>query len=225
MGTFLSDHPLSQVREALRVRADCTLAELERKPDGAQVTVGGIVAEAKKIRTKTGANMMFATLDDLEGRVEMIIFAKTLESNEGLIDTDAVLLVRGRVDRKDRGEIKLVVFDAESFEPTRDEVETAKEKIRERAEPVRFPLQLDAADYDPSIIDELKSVFSNFPGDAEVVLEMKTREGVRRLALRQRLPGRCIGRPAGRDRGAARPAADGGLGPQIRTGAFFRAWI
>ena len=78
MGTFLSDHPLSQVREALRVRADCTLAELEKKPDGAQVTVGGIVAEAKKIRTKTGADMMFATLDDLEGRVEMIIFAKTL---------------------------------------------------------------------------------------------------------------------------------------------------
>ena len=36
MGTFLSDHPLSQVREALRVRADCTLAELEKKPDGAR---------------------------------------------------------------------------------------------------------------------------------------------------------------------------------------------
>ena len=139
MGTFLSDHPLSQVREALRVRADCTLAELEKKPDGAQVTVGGIVAEAKKIRTKTGANMMFATLDDLEGRVEMIIFAKTLRSNEGLIDTDAVLLVRGRVDRKDRGEIKLVVFDAETFEPTSDEVETAKEEVRKLAEPDPLP--------------------------------------------------------------------------------------
>jgi DNA polymerase-3 subunit alpha len=124
---------------------------------------------------------MFATLDDLEGRVEMIIFAKTLESNEGLIDTDAVLLVRGRVDRKDRGEIKLVVFDAEPFEPSSDEVETAKERIRELAEPVRFPLHLDAAKYDSSIIEELKSVFSNFPGEAEVVLEMRTREGVRKL--------------------------------------------
>jgi len=181
MGTFLSDHPLSQVREALRVRADCTLAELEKKPDGATVTVGGIIAEAKKIRTKTGTNMMFATLDDLEGRVELIIFAKTLEANDGLIDTDAVLLVRGRVDRKDRGEIKVVVFDAEPFEPTSDEVETAKEEVRRMAEPIRFPLRLDAARYDPSIIEELKSVFSNFPGDAEVVLEMKTREGVRRL--------------------------------------------
>ena len=181
MGTFLSDHPLSQVREALRVRADCTLAELDKRPDGATVTVGGIVAEAKKIRTKTGNTMMFATLDDLEGRVEMIIFAKTLEANGDVIDTDAVLLVRGRVDRKDRGEIKLVVHDAEPFEPSNAEVETAKEKVRELDKPLTFPLQLDAADHDPAIIEELKSVFASFPGDAEVVLEMKTREGVRRL--------------------------------------------
>ena len=181
MGTFLSDHPLSQVREALRVRADCTLAELDTRPDGATVTVGGIVAEAKKIRTKTGNTMMFATLDDLEGRVEMIIFAKTLEANGDVIDTDAVLLVRGRVDRKDRGEIKLVVHDAEPFEPSNAEVETAKEKVRELDKPLTFPLQLDAAEHDPAIIEELKSVFASFPGDAEVVLEMKTREGVRRL--------------------------------------------
>jgi len=181
LGTFLSDHPLSQVREALRVRCDCALAELEDKPDGAIVTVGGIVAEAKRIRTKTGNNMMFATLDDLEGRVEMIIFAKTLEASGGLIDTDAVLLVRGRVDRKDRGEVKLVVNDAESFEPTGEEVESAKERVRELDRPRSFAIELDAAAHDPAIIEELKSVFAGFPGDVEVMLDMKTRGGVRRL--------------------------------------------
>jgi len=181
LGTFLSDHPLSQVREALRVSADCTLAELEKRPDGATVTVGGIVAEAKRIRTKSGSNMMFATLDDLEGRIEMIVFAKTLEANGGLIDTDAVLLVRGRVDRKDRGEVKLVVHDAQPFEPTNAEVETAREKVRELDRPLRFPLQIDASRYDASIIEELKTVFASFPGDAEVVLEMKTSTGIHRL--------------------------------------------
>jgi len=181
MGTFLSDHPLSQVREALRVKADCTLAELEKRPDGATVTVGGIVSEAKRIRTKSGSNMMFATLDDLEGRVEMIIFAKTLDASEGLIDTDAVLLVRGRVDRKDRGEVKLVVHDAEPFEPTAAEVETAREKVREHREQLRFLLQIDASRHDASIVEELKAVFASFPGDAEVVLEMKTGDGVHKL--------------------------------------------
>ncbi|MEO7197304.1 MAG: DNA polymerase III subunit alpha, partial [Solirubrobacterales bacterium] len=181
LGTFLSDHPLSQVREALRVRADCTLAELERRKDGEVITVGGIVAEAKKIRTKTGSNMMFATLDDLEGRVEIIVFAKTLEANEGLIDTDAVVLVRGRVDRKDRGEIKIVVLEAELFQPSASDVADAKEKVLKLDQPEVLTLQLDAARFGATVIEELKSIFANFPGQAEVVLEMSTRDGPRRL--------------------------------------------
>jgi DNA polymerase-3 subunit alpha len=124
---------------------------------------------------------MFATLDDLEGRVEMIIFAKTLEANEGLIDTDAVLLVRGRVDRKDRNEIKLVVQDAEEFTPSEADVADAREQLRKEAEPDVFPITLDAARFGVDLIDELKSLLANFPGEAEVHLVMDTRDGKRTL--------------------------------------------
>jgi DNA polymerase-3 subunit alpha len=181
LGTFLSDHPLSEVREALRVRTDCSLRDLDDKPDGAWVTVGGIVAESKKIRTKAGNNMMFAVLDDLEGRIELIVFAKTLEKEGDKIDTDAVLLVRGRVDHKDRNETKLIVQDAEVFQPSADEVSAAREKVAEldRREPV--VIRLDAGDYGLGVIADLKAVFADFPGEEEVVLEMKTREGTRKL--------------------------------------------
>ena len=210
MGTFLSDHPLSQVREALRVRSDCTLAELEKRPDGTTVTVGGIVSEAKRIRTKSGSTMMFATLDDLEGRVEMIIFAKTLDANEGLIDTDAVLLVRGRVDRKDRGEVKLVVHEAQPFEPTSDEVETAREKVRELDKPVCFALQLDAADFDPSIIEELKSVFGKLSRRCRSPPRDEDPRRRPQAPLRQRLSGRCprsVSEPRSRTSSARPPIA------------------
>src|SRR6185503_16913474 len=63
LGIFLSSHPLADVRHLLRARVDCTLAELGSKPDGAWVTVGGLITQAKKIRTKSGDPMMFATLD------------------------------------------------------------------------------------------------------------------------------------------------------------------
>ncbi len=181
LGTFLSDHPLSEVRDAMRVRVDCSLTDLDGKADGAWVTVGGIVTECKKIRTKSGSNMMFATLDDLEGRVEMIVFAKSLDSCGEVIDTDAVVLVRGRVDHKDRGETKIVVQDVERFDPSSDEVEAAKSKVEkmDRREPLT--LQLDAARFGLEIISDLKTVFADFPGESEVVLEMTTRDGVRKL--------------------------------------------
>ncbi len=181
LGTFLSDHPLSEVRDAMRVRTDCSITDLDGRSDGAWVTVGGIVSECKKIRTKSGSNMMFATLDDLEGRVELIIFQKTLEQHGEEIDTDAVLLVRGRVDHKDRNETKLIVQEVDPFEPSGDEMEAAKQKVAamDRREPLR--LELDAAQYGLGIIGELKSVFADFPGESEVVLVMRTREGERKL--------------------------------------------
>ena len=45
-------------------------------------------------------------------------------------------------------------------------------------------LELDAARFGPAIIDELKSVFANFPGETEVVLVMRTREGSAAPAVR-----------------------------------------
>ncbi len=188
LGTYLSSHPLSEVREALRTRVDCGLAELANKPDGAWVTVGGIVAESKKIRTKSGNQMMFATLDDVEGQVEMLVFKADQAESAGAIENDAVVLVRGRIDHKERGETKLVVQDAERFEPGDAEIAAAAAKAAKPAEPLR--LTVDATKFSSleSVIDELRSLFEHHRGDAAVSLvvngngkpsELRLGDGVR----------------------------------------------
>ncbi|MEK6278484.1 MAG: DNA polymerase III subunit alpha [Actinomycetota bacterium] len=179
LGTYLSSHPLAEVRDALRARVDCTLAELAAKPDGSWVTVGGLVTERKKIRTKRGDQMMFATLDDVEGQVEMLVFNSAFASNAEVIDADVVVVVRGRVDHKERGETKLVVQEAEPFEPAPEEMERAAAAAARREEPL--VLRINAADFRPTLVEELKSVFEHFTGETEVLLEMQTREGPRRL--------------------------------------------
>jgi DNA polymerase-3 subunit alpha len=179
LGTFLSAHPLADVRDALRERVDCSLTDVGAKEDGAWVTVGGIVSEAKKVRTRSGAYVMFATLDDLEGRVELFVRDAASEMAEK-IELDRVILVRGRVDHKGRGEMSLVVSEAEPFEPGEDELAAAREKARAR-DPERIVLRVNAAEFGPQLLEDLKSVFSAFPGKCEVQLEMQTREGTRRL--------------------------------------------
>jgi DNA polymerase III subunit alpha len=178
LGTFLSAHPLSEVREALTARVDCSLAAVAGKPDGAWVTVGGIVAEGKRVRTRSGAYVMFASLDDLEGRVEL--FCRDAASDAAsAVEVDRVIVVRGRVDHKGRGEMSLVVHEAEVFEPNDDQLAEARAKARAVAEP--FVLRIDAAEFPPELIEELKTVFESFPGEQQVVLEMQTRQGLRRL--------------------------------------------
>jgi DNA polymerase-3 subunit alpha len=193
LGLFLSSHPLKEVRPALARRVDCSLAELERRRDGEWVTVGGVVAECKRIRTKKGEPMMFATLDDLEGQVELIVFNSAYAENERKIDVDQVLLVKGRLDHKEAGETKVVVQEAEPFEPSPEEVARLAREADAggdgavglgapshvgRTAVAPLTLRVDAGVAD-SFLDELREVVQSFPGDHEVRLEV----GPRRLVL------------------------------------------
>jgi DNA polymerase-3 subunit alpha len=179
LGTYLSSHPLAEVGPALRQRVDCSLAELGGKPDGSWVTVGGIVVDCKKIRTKSGNQMMFATLDDVEGQVEMLVFKADQSESAAVIEPDAIVLVRGRLDHKDRGETKLVVQEAQRFEPDSEEIAGASRVAARPAGPFEFTI--DAASCHSELIAELKTVFEHHRGDAEVHLLVKTGDGQRRL--------------------------------------------
>ena len=171
LGTYLSSHPLTEVGGALRARVDCSLAELGGKQDGAWVTVGGIVVDVKKIRTKSGSQMMFATLDDVEGQVEMLVFKADESENAEIIAPDAIVVVRGRLDHKDRGETKLVVQEAQRFEPDAEEIARGDKVAAAAAVPAGpFELTIDAASWSDALLEELKAVFEHHKGEAELHL-------------------------------------------------------
>ncbi|MFN8217241.1 MAG: DNA polymerase III subunit alpha [Solirubrobacterales bacterium] len=180
LGTYLSSHPLAEVGPALRARVDCSLAQLGGKPDGAWVTVGGIVTECKKIRTKSGNQMMFATLDDVEGQVEMLVFKADQSEVAEVIAPDAIVLVRGRLDHKDRGETKLVVQEASRFEPDAEEIANAK-PVASAAPSGPFEFTVEATRLGPELIAELKAVFEHHKGEADVHLLVRTSGGEKQL--------------------------------------------
>jgi DNA polymerase-3 subunit alpha len=184
IGLFISAHPLKEVRAALRLRVDCPLSELSGRRDGDWVTVGGIITETKKIRTKKGDPMMFATLDDLDGSVELLVFGDTLSTAGGLLVADSIVLVRGRVDHKDRDSTCILVQQVDPFEPTPEEVAQATEQAaRQAAVPAALRLRLDATALPASVLSDLKDVLAGFPGQSEVVIELSTSIGERRLRL------------------------------------------
>ncbi len=184
LGLFISEHPLKQIRVAMAARADCSLAEVSARKDGEWVTVGGMLAQAKRIRTKKGDPMMFATLDDLEGSVELVIFGKALAANEDAAVDDAIVLVRGRVDHKDREKTCIVVQQIERFDPTPEEIhEAAEQAAKQVVLPSALRLRLDARELPASALVELKELLSGFPGECDVVVELETSSGARRLRL------------------------------------------
>jgi DNA polymerase-3 subunit alpha len=183
IGLFISAHPLKEVREALRAVVDAPLTSLPDHKDGDWVTAGGIITQAKKIRTKKGDPMMFATLDDLEGSIEVLIFGKALAEYEGALGVDEVVLVRGRVDHGDKG-TSLIAQTVDPFRPTVEEVEAAREAAAlEPQGPQALTVSVDATALPATIIEELKHILGNHAGESEVVLAIQTSAGPRTLRL------------------------------------------
>ncbi len=184
IGLFISAHPLKEVRAALNARVECPLSDLAGRRDGDWVLVGGMITDTNKIRTKKGDPMMFATLDDLEDSVELLVFGNTLAASGDVLAADSIVLVRGRVDHKDRDKTCIVVQQIERFEPTAEEVQAAREQeARRPAAPSALRLRLDATALAASVLPELKDVLAGFPGDCEVMIELSTSVGDRRLKL------------------------------------------
>jgi DNA polymerase-3 subunit alpha len=164
---------------------DCNLGTIRERRDGDWVTVGGIISQPKRLRTKKGDMMMFANLEDLEGSVELVVFAKALEEGADALLADAIVLVRGRVDHKDQLRTCVVVQKIEPFEPSSETVHEAQAQAAEAELLAKAPLhlRLDASALPSTALNDLKDVLADFPGEAEVVIELRTRGGERRLCL------------------------------------------
>jgi DNA polymerase-3 subunit alpha len=174
LGLFVSEHPLKRVRAALRAAVDTSIANLADHKDGAWITIGGIISMARKIRTRSGSNMMFATVDDLEGDVEIVVFSRQLESFEHLLQPDKLVIVRGKLEHKDGGKVSVVAQDVQEFAPSEEEVEEAKEMdvVREVRRASQITLQLQLGQLTRGGLDDLRDLLQDHAGDAGVVVEL-----------------------------------------------------
>ena len=167
LGLYVSEHPLFAIRDQLRRKTDCTLAELERRRDGEVVTVGGIVGAVKQLTTKKGEPMVFLRLDDVTGGAETVVFNSVYAAARELCVADRILVVKGRVDHKQEGETKLIAMEVSAFEA-----------VSERRE-VR--IKIDAAAAPAGIVGDLRELLARFPGEAPVIVAIQMSDGAKKL--------------------------------------------
>ena len=156
------------MRDQLRRKTDCRLAELERRRDGEVVTVGGIVGAIKQLTTKKGDPMAFLRLDDLSGSLEVVVFNSVYAAARDLLEDDRVLVVKGRVDHKE-GETKIIALEVAPFEASADEARCGCASMpagRRRGRSASSPRWC-----------------ARFPGEAAVVVALETSDGPQTYAF------------------------------------------
>jgi DNA polymerase III subunit alpha len=112
--------------------------------------------------------MVFLRVEDVTGGVETVVFNSTYDRARELCTTDRILIVKGRIDRKE-GETKLVALEIASFE--------AVPELRE----VR--IKIDATKAGAGTIKELAALIRDFPGESPVYADLLTSQGKKTYAF------------------------------------------
>jgi DNA polymerase-3 subunit alpha len=101
LGLYLSEHPLGDIADQLPDYVTAYTGDLAEESDQAKVTLGGIIQSTRRVITRAGSTMLVATLEDLTGSVEVVVFPKVFSETANAWADDAVVLTTGRVDRRD----------------------------------------------------------------------------------------------------------------------------
>ena len=186
LGLYVSDHPLLGLEHILSSATDCSVAQLvgsaaeepERssrgeRGDGQLVTVGGILSGVQRKVTKQGNAWAAATLEDLEGAIEVLFFPSTYQAALTMIIEDAIVVVKGRLDRRE-DQPKLVAMEVSVPElPT--------------GEDGPFVVSIMEARCVPPVVERLKEVLRTHPGHVEVHLRLLSGDRMKKIRLDDKL--------------------------------------
>jgi DNA polymerase-3 subunit alpha len=159
LGLYVSDHPLMGVETALRRHVDASIGELRDSHEGEMKVVGGVITSLARKHTKKGELMATFCLEDLESAIDAWVFPRTMVEYGSLLQDDAVVAVKGRLDRREEP-AKLIVMEVRRLELQPEGI----------AEPVRIRLPLHTLT--DTSVDGLKQLLLEHPGDAPVLLEL-----------------------------------------------------
>jgi DNA polymerase III subunit alpha len=189
LGLYLSDHPLNRIEAELARLTDAQAIQVTTEIQGSEVRVGGLVREVRRVVTRSGQIMAYAELEDLTGTVDVTLFPRAYDQFRHLFETDAVVVVQGKVEPArpgGRGRSASPAVDEELDAPADEEVEQAA-IIAEAAwawdDPECAPVERQQtthvdvpAELDLAIVDQLATVLARHPGPGDVYLHFRVRD-------------------------------------------------
>jgi DNA polymerase-3 subunit alpha len=159
LGFYVTGHPLESVRALLDDFATHGTVALRELPSGSEISVGGIVTEFRKRKSKKGAWWGSFQLEDLKGQVEVLAFPKAYDEFQALLQNDRAVLVSGRLE-SDEGRVRI----------TADEVTALDDIEQKKADAVQ--LRVEAAEVDDDVLARLRGALEAHRGDVALFLEV-----------------------------------------------------
>ncbi|WP_282836536.1 DNA polymerase III subunit alpha [Microbacterium flavum] len=163
LGLYVSDHPLAGLEIPLAKHASTSIHDLladEGVSDGDIVTVAGLVTSVQhRVAKQSGNPYGMITVEDFDGEVTVMFMGKTYTEFSSMLVADSILVVRGRVSRRDDG---LNLHGQSAFTPDLGSIDTTGALV----------LLMPEHRATEATVGELAQVFRRHPGETEVTVKL-----------------------------------------------------
>jgi len=166
LGFYASGHPLEDYAEAIKGLTRFDNGNIEEAAHGDQVALGGIIVDLAMKTTKKGDRFALFRLEDQYGAVKVVCWPEQFNKYKSLLQSEEIVLVRGRLELSDEGGATVVVQEIHQLERARSSA--AKAII------VRMPERSVTAKYLMSLGD----LISKHQGGASVLIQVETNDGM-----------------------------------------------
>ncbi|WP_154793681.1 DNA polymerase III subunit alpha [Occultella kanbiaonis] len=161
LGLYVSDHPLSGIEHVLTQSADVSIATLnadEARPDGSTVTIAGLITSLQRKMSKQGNAWAAVTIEDMEGSVEVMFFGETYLAYSTILAEDQVVVLRGRVRRRDEA------MQLQAMEVSIPDVSVGDD--------APMMLSIPTNRCTTPVVEQLRDILSTHPGVTEVHVKL-----------------------------------------------------
>ena len=165
------------------IKASFTADEMEEEsvPDagGKQYTdkqsvkIAGIIARRQNKATRGGEQMAFLTVEDRTGEIEVIVFAKSLETFGASLLLNEAVVISGTISLREEEDPKILLRSAKllsdnaSFVPPKSSAPAASTPQDSKKSPAKLFLKVDSMDSE--LYKRAESFIGIFPGTFPVV--------------------------------------------------------
>ncbi|WP_396652740.1 DNA polymerase III subunit alpha [Microbacterium helvum] len=163
LGLYVSDHPLAGLEIPLAKHASTNIHDLlasEDIADGEMVTIAGLVTSVQhRVAKQSGNPYGMITVEDFDGEITVMFMGKTYTEFQHMLVADSILVVRGRVSRRDDG---MNLHAQSAFSPDLGAMDESSGLV----------LLMPERRASEAVIGELLQTLQRHAGDTEVSLKL-----------------------------------------------------
>jgi len=169
LGFYITGHPLAHYGKSLSRLVSRPINQFDDEKDfNTEVTVAGIITTLKSLKTKKDERMATFTLEDLSGRIEVVVFPDAFKKFYDFLSEDQLVWVKGKF-----------LGEGESRRIHLVQIMPLDEALHKQAK--RMFLRIFLPGIEESVFKDLKSILEKHEGECPVFFELETPHSCRMI--------------------------------------------